>query len=351
VLKHLLTSLKSIYEHIPLALRLHKWSIIVTALSVIYMIWITLQAGKLIWVSKVFIGASIGVFSSTILALILPYWIGLAAKLFLRPSDVRPYLKTLFTDVFGNHKRLANFCVGVGLFSVFGTAFSANKSFIDFIIPFQYDELFSNLDFTLFFGHYPHQFFDWLVPYGSVMQVFSLTYQAWLYILFFTIGYASYVLHDRRLGVVYILSVTITCFVGGNIFALLFSSAGPAFIELHGITSYEHAKLLMDENLISSAIVQDTLWELQSRTGFSSISAFPSMHVASTTLMLFLAHRLSKRAAIMAWAYWVLIVLGSFILLWHYFVDALFGVLVAVIAWWIASALTPLDVIKRRDDS
>jgi hypothetical protein len=76
----------------------------------------------------------------------------------------------------------------------------------------------------------------------------------------------------------------------------------------------------------------------------SGISAFPSMHVAMTSWMVFAVHALFPKLRPLAWAYFLLVVLGSIFLGWHYLADGLAGATGAIVCWFIASVLVDMPL-------
>lgn len=88
--------------------------------------------------------------------------------------------------------------------------------------------------------------------------------------------------------------------------------------------------------------VQDTLWQdyaQHSGTNALSISAMPSMHVASSVLLALLGWRLNRAAGIALTAFAVLIQVGSVHLGWHYAIDGYAGALGAWLIWTLCGKL------------
>ncbi len=79
---------------------------------------------------------------------------------------------------------------------------------------------------------------------------------------------------------------------------------------------------------------QSLLWSFYSAPqSINAISAFPSMHVASTTLMAILGFALSRWVGLALTAFAVCIMIGSVLLGWHYAVDGYVGAAIAVLCW------------------
>lgn len=328
----------------PASIQVHKYSLCVLVAIVIYMLAVVTFAGQT-WLIPNAIGAFIGllvmVFNFYALPYIVRFLLHLAIK--VRPDRPRDHVFAALSEFAADKARVAHFCVVMLIFAGVAVMFTLSKAVIPQIIPFAHDALFANMDRLIFGGIYPHEFFNWLYPSGWAMQLVSLVYQTWLWVFLFTIGYCAYSLYGQRLAAVYLFAMVFTLFIGGNVLALLGSSAGPAFIELHSMDVYGSARSFMQTNEIMASGLQDKLWIVQTNMGVSSISAFPSMHVATTTLVLLLARQTSKTAALWGWAFWIAINLGSVILLWHYAVDSIAGALIALFAWWLGQKITPKD--------
>ena len=69
------------------------------------------------------------------------------------------------------------------------------------------------------------------------------------------------------------------------------------------------------------------------------ISAMPSMHVVAAVLTALISWRFRKWLGIAATAYAAIVVIGSFHLAWHYAVDAIAGIALALLFWWIAGVV------------
>ena len=81
--------------------------------------------------------------------------------------------------------------------------------------------------------------------------------------------------------------------------------------------------------------VQDLLWEgfIGTRPGSTGISAFPSMHVATTVLIALYASSLCRWLGYLGWVFAAIIMVGSVVLAWHYAVDGYAGGLIALAIW------------------
>ncbi|UCI20109.1 phosphatase PAP2 family protein [Mesorhizobium sp. B2-1-8] len=86
---------------------------------------------------------------------------------------------------------------------------------------------------------------------------------------------------------------------------------------------------------LSSALAKNLLWQVYIGNVDlpGGISAMPSMHNAQAALFAAVAYSINRRFGHVMLAYAVLIFLGSIHLGWHYAVDGIVGVTVALAIW------------------
>lgn len=213
--------------------------------------------------------------------------------------------------------------------------------------PFSWDETFMRLDRAFHGGVHP---WVWLQPvFGNTpMTVFlDFFYNIWIPILFATWVYLAFRPRFDVDRLQFFLSFVIVWLFGGALVATLFSSVGPVYYGLIGLSPDPFAPLLeflhTTNATVSLGAVEghNLLWD--SYTGkvypYLGISAFPSMHNALAALLALVAWRLHRVLGILMTIFAGLILLGSVHLAWHYAIDSYAGVLIAVLAWWISGRL------------
>ena len=227
---------------------------------------------------------------------------------------------------------------GVVSFGLMMSSYSTVKARIPSILPFAWDDTFAAWDASLFFGTDPWKFFEWVYDFPLILITIDTLYDIWAAFLvgsWVTCFVAIRIEPARRLR--YCLSLMMTWFVGGNLLALVFSSAGPCFYEHVGTDPARFADLighLRSVPALRSPGMQDMLWDTfqQDGIGIGGISALPSMHCATAFLFVLMFGRRPVWRAVTT-AYFVLILFGSFILGWHYLVDGLAGAAIAFACW------------------
>lgn len=233
-------------------------------------------------------------------------------------------------------------CIFVALLVVFGSV----KSTIPFIIPFSWDETLIRLDRALFVGIDPYKVTG--LVFGNTYGIVGLNfaYNLWLVIVIASMIWAPW-MGNHTLRLRYILTALLTWFVGGNILAIYFSSAGPCFVGLlTGDNAFEPLMSLLREvddetGMVWALIAQDMLWDAYSLNdgAISGISAMPSMHVAVSVIFACVAWQIGGIWRWLGAAFSGCIFIGSIQLGWHYASDGLVGATLALLFWKISAYL------------
>jgi hypothetical protein len=230
------------------------------------------------------------------------------------------------------------FLAGVASFGLLMSAYTTIKVRIPSLIPFAWDDTFASLDAAVFLGTDPWKVFGWIYEIPSLLRTVDFLYDLWAVILvgtWITCFVATKIEPARRLR--YCLSLMMTWFVGGNLIALLFSSAGPCFYEHVGTDPARYTDMMTHLRTLPgmrSPGMQDMLWQTfqQDGIGIGGISALPSMHCATAFLYFLMFGRTSILRAV-TFGYFLVILFGSVILGWHYLIDGLMGAAVAFTCW------------------
>ena len=234
--------------------------------------------------------------------------------------------------------------VGMLTFSVFMFSYSALKVRIPAWSDFVWDPTFVAWDRALFAGRDPWTFFVWVYRFPALVKVMDWTYDAWAVLLCgaWLLAFARLQWVGRsalRLPV----AIMLLWFVGGNVLATVFASAGPCYYALVTETGGDPfaaqltALAAFDINAVS---YQTLLWQIHEAPGYGlgGISALPSMHCGTSALFVLAVWR----RPILGWvalAFAVFIWIGSFVLAWHYAVDGIAALPVVALAWWVAGKL------------
>ena len=209
--------------------------------------------------------------------------------------------------------------IGVVALSAFLSSMTFLKSMIVAVVPFWADAPMAMIDRAFFID--PQQIALSLRPALPAVGVF---YGLWHAV---HLGGILWVILWRDPGKArFIISFMLTWAIG-MAFAYIFSSAGPIFTGRY------------DPSLAPESVrrMVGFLWANYKESGAQlggGISAFPSMHVALAAWFALVLR--ARRVAWLGAAYVIGIFAGSIILGWHYAVDGVAGIAVAIFADWLA---------------
>lgn len=241
-----------------------------------------------------------------------------------------------------NPQRLARGIPIVLLFSIMFSVFTSYKSLIPEIVPFKYDELFSQIDRTLHFGVDPWRILFPVLSVGIMVSVLSFFYKIWFVAKFSVLFWQAFSLKRPRLREQFFLTYILVWIINGTIFALLFSSVGPCFYGnvVDGPNPYAALmEFLRETNKtmpVWDLVAQDYLWyayESKEILRFSGISAMPSLHVSLAFLFVLLGWGTGRKTGILFTVYFLLVMMGSVFLGWHYAIDGYFAIITTSIIW------------------
>ena len=233
--------------------------------------------------------------------------------------------------------------IGFASFALFTFAYAAIKVRMTEWAPFTWDEAFFAWDRALFAGRDPWTLFAWLYEAPIALKALDLVYDVWAGLLV-AAWVAAFVVSrgDASVRLRFPVALVLCWAVGGNLLASVLSSAGPVYFEaVTGLPSPYAAQLeALSQFSLRANDYQALLWGVHSAPGYGvgGISAMPSMHCATATLFVCAAwHRPGLRLA--ALGFLAVILIGSFVLAWHYAVDGLLAIPVAVLSWVAAARL------------
>lgn len=235
-------------------------------------------------------------------------------------------------------------------FTLFLASFVHFKMRIPDIGGFQWDQTFADMDAALFGGL---QAFEFLAPVYQMPWLISALdklYSLWIPGIFV---FWCWVAYDGRLPMAlrqqYLVTTVVTWVFGGAFLATVFGSVGPAFYaQIYPALPDIYAALTAKIGAINAthplfAIpVQTQLFEAFQHPDVNvvgGISAMPSMHNAQATIFVLTALRLNKWLTAAMAMFGAVIVSGSIILGWHYAVDSLAGMALAIVVWKLSGGL------------
>lgn len=241
-------------------------------------------------------------------------------------------------------RRNAHFAAGIAL-SMALVLFQGTFTSIKNAMPvwrggFAYDRLQADIDRWLHFGVDPWR---WLQPLGDshlVRIAVEWNYNTlWFALCFGALFFVAASPAARAIRSRYLACFMLVWVVCGNLLAVAFLSAGPAF---YGAVTGDEARFAEQLAFLaagagevnSAAFYQHYLWTLHmaGKPGFGSgISAFPSVHVALVAMNAFFIAEHSRRLGLLAFAYLGFILASSVYLAWHYAIDGYASILVVAV--------------------
>ncbi len=271
----------------------------------------------------------------------------LHVMIFIRPAQLVRYLRTSL-GAWLTRERLLFAAPVLVMMPVFSSSFTILKAAVPLVQPYAWDARIAAADAWLHGGVQPWELLQPVLGHPILTGLVSLNYHLWFFILLGTVYWMAFCMERRQLRMQFLLSFVLSWSLLGNVMAMLFSSVGPCYYQhfvpganpFAGLMHYlqdanNHIPLLVLD-------VQNGLWHsYASHSGSNalSISAMPSMHVASSVLLALLGWRLNRAAGIALTVFAVLIQLGSVHLGWHYALDGYVGALGAWLIWTLCGKL------------
>jgi len=243
------------------------------------------------------------------------------------------------------HERPGNVFHSVLAFTPLMISFAGLKDQIPHIAPFSWDQTFMRWDRFLGFGRLPWQWLQPLLGHPLITSILNFNYDLWFIVMFVCLFWQAFAARGGLLRMQFLLAFALAWFIGGNVLAVMLSSAGPCFYGhlFHHDPYAAQMAYLRATSLrwpVWSVHVQDLLWQsyVTGTGAVSGISAMPSMHVTCAVLIALLGIRTNR---LLGWTLSIfagLIAIGSVALGWHYAVDAIAGFALAFVFWRAAGA-------------
>jgi hypothetical protein len=271
--------------------------------------------------------ASYAITGLTIAGIGLAVWIVFRLAIYARAGEENP-TRWLMRDLPTYHP----FAVGVLLVTLQMAVLNWTKVMLPIVSPFWADPLLADIDHAVF------RVDPWIVTnalFGWAAPIIDKMYITWAPLKFAVLACLLVLPESRnksRALLSYFLILSATA-IGQ--YAL--SSAGPVFYQPLGLGD-RFAKMPV-EPWVGTA--RDYLWGDYLRSGGkvgTGISAMPSLHVAiALWIALVVRAFLPRAAAVVVFAYFVCILIGSVLLGWHYACDGIAACVITLASWRVAS--------------
>jgi hypothetical protein len=268
-----------------------------------------------------------------------------------RPKSPIRYLVSRASGPGGRARVQKGVAVVVAVIAFSGT-FNMFKSAIPLFAPYTWDETLIVADRAIHFGQDPWRLLQPIFGSPLISSMLALLYHLWFLLIYVgTIWFAIYeknaVLRQR-----YLIAYLLIWSVIGMAFAVGLASVGPAFVRpILGIGTFDaqmaHLRAADAHWPIFTLRVQSELleWHRLGAHGFGrGISAMPSMHVALAFLFFLAMRHVSKAAGQFFGIFFVLILIGSVHLGYHYALDGYVAIIITGAIWKLAAIRLPAPV-------
>jgi hypothetical protein len=268
--------------------------------------------------------------------------------IFKRPTHLLRYLRQHLV-AYLTRERIFFALPVLLMMPLFASSFSLVKSAIPLLNPYSWDAFMARSDAWLHGGVQPWELLQPVFGHPVMTGILNVNYHLWFFIMLAAVYWLAFALEHRALRMQFLLSFVLSWIVLGNVCAILFSTVGPCYYG-HLVTGPDPYLGLLDylrhadkHIPVMALTVQDALWsDYAGNVGNTalSISAMPSMHVASAVLLARLGWRLDHKAGIALTIFALLILLGSIHLAWHYALDGYIGGAGAWLIWTMVGRFT-----------
>jgi hypothetical protein len=222
--------------------------------------------------------------------------------------------------------------IGIQIAALGISAFSILKAQIPVFVPYYADHALADFDLWLF----GQDAWLWSAQlFGTLITPISIVYGAWLMTQFIAFS-AVLVSRPTHLKSQAVIAYGLMWLLLGIILACGCSSVGPIFFDRF----YGGQRFADLDDFLRSALsvtrIADLLWARHLAGDFSiggGISAMPSLHLAGTVWLALIIRRSWPRLAVIGWAYFAVIYLGSIMLGWHYATDGIVGAFGTLVIW------------------
>ncbi len=269
--------------------------------------------------------------------------------LFVRPTSPKAYFKEhLQRYAFNKERYIRALPVFVACIVLLST-FTSLKVMIPHVNGFKWDLALVEMDRLLFGGMDAWKVLHPALGYPPITLAINFVYNIWLLVLYVGLYWQLLSVKDQHTRMQFFYSLVLAWAINGSFLAMYYSSAGPCYFqEVLGLGQFEPLFAYLESiggegQRLWALVNQDHLWGeyITNKHGIGAgISAMPSVHVTTAFLFMMAGLRSDKKY----WrytgvAFFVIILLGSVHLGWHYATDGIAAILTTYLIWKISGWL------------
>ena len=239
--------------------------------------------------------------------------------------------------------------VGTALLSFYLSymAYRNLKAVVPLLRPDLVDRELADLDRAMFLGHDPADLLHTVLGVGVSTHFLSTAYAAFIVFLPLSLAVALVFSRDIRAGLFYATALSANWVLGAASYFLL-PSLGPIYYEPKAFAHLPHSEVTRLQDMLLDQRVEFLAHPTTATP--QAIAAFASLHISMSLTAAIAAHLLGlgRRLKIVLWVWFGLTILATVYFGWHYFLDDIGGVAIAVGALLVARALTGIDLRALR---
>lgn len=245
------------------------------------------------------------------------------------------------------HVRFA--LLGLGAWYLTYASFRNLKSFVPFVNRHLWDGFLEDVDRLLWLGHDPARVLHDVLGTGVAAHLLSFVYVAWIVFVPASLVVALVWSRDARAGAWYVTAIAVDWVLGAATYFAV-PTLGPVYARPEMFEGLPRTQVTgLQETMMAER--HEVLVNPFTTQAVQTIAAFASLHVGICVTMALMAEllRLHRALRVFLWVFLLLTVIATVYLGWHFFVDALGGVVLGTAAVWIAAKGTG-NAFRRRSD-
>ncbi len=225
--------------------------------------------------------------------------------------------------------------------AIFMPAFSTAKDAVGTIMPYAWDDVFERWDIAIH-GTDAWALMQPIIGHPPVTFLIAICYQCWILFLYIATpliavgAFGSPKVRHR-----FLLASTLCWIIIGSVLANMLASVGPCFLRAYSGSAHfdplmSYLQTANQNYPLMVLDVQKTLLDWQQSGGSQlgrGISAMPSMHVSLAFLFFLMMRHVSPCAGRLFGVYFVIILIGSVHLGYHYAVDGYVSIIITGLIW------------------